>query len=354
MPAGLDKFYFLTSGSDAVEAALKLVRQHWVEAGRPEKHKLIALAPGYHGNTLLALSVSARQHYRSMFREWLVPVIQMPAPYAYRCDCDGRPDCPRCTGRLLEKILAAEGADTVAGFIGETVGGSSTGASVPRPEYWRTIREIADRHGIFWIADEVLSGMGRTGTWTAVEAYGAVPDVLVLGKGISGGYAALAAVVTSERVLAPIAAGSGSLLHAQTFTHTPMMCAAGLAAVRHLERHDLVARSRAMGQVLQRKLARLREIPVVGDVRGKGLLAGVEFVADRTTKAPFPRRRKFAEAVTAAAQELGLVVWPNVGQANGTDGDLVCLAPPFIITEAEIDLAVSLLEGAIRAAAATD
>jgi len=333
----LDKFYFLTSGSDAVEAALKLARQYWVETGKPGKHKIIALSPGYHGNTMLALSASARRHYKVMFKEWLTPVVQVPAPYAYRCDCGGAPACPRCTGRLVEEAILAEGPDSVAAFIGETVGGSSTGASVPRDEYWRAVREACSRHGVLWIADEVLCGSGRTGTWTAVEQYGVVPDIMTMGKGISGGYAALAAVVTSERILDPIARSSGAVIHAQTFTHTPMMCAAGLAAVRYIKKHDLVTRCRMMGGRLHDLLAPFRSHPLVGDIRGRGLLAGIEFVADQATRAAYPRRLKVAERVTDAALDAGLVVWPNVGQADGTDGDLVCLAPPFVVTDAELD-----------------
>jgi len=347
-PGDLDRFYFLTSGSDANEAALKLARQYWQEMGRTGKHRIVALAPAYHGNTLLALSVSAREHYKTYFREWLIPVVQMPGSYTYRCECGGSaPDCPRCPGRLLESVIEREGADTIAAFIGEPVGGSSTGASVPRPEYWKTIREICTKHEILWIDDEVLAGAGRTGSWTAIEQFHAQPDILVMGKGLSGGYAALAAVATSRRVLDPIAAGSGALLHAQTFSHTPMACAAGLAAVRYIRRHGLVGRCREVGQVFQTRLAELKDLPEVGDVRGRGLLAGVELVRDRETKAPFPRSAKVAEKLTEKAQENGLVVWPNTGQANGVDGDLVCLAPPFIITDAEIDELVSLLRRSI-------
>ena len=346
----LDKFYFLTSGSDAVEAALKLARQYWVETGKPAKHKIIALTPGYHGNTMLALSASARKHYQVMFKEWLTPVVQVPAPYGYRCDCAGAPACPRCTGRLVEEAIVAEGPETVAAFIGETVGGSSTGASVPRDEYWRAIRDVCSRHGVLWIADEVLCGAGRTGTWTAVEQYGVVPDIMTMGKGISGGYAALAAVVTSERILDPIATSSGSVIHAQTFTHTPMMCAAGLAAVRYIKKHDLIARCRTMGGRLHQALAPLRSHPLVGDIRGRGLLAGIEFVADRETKAPYPRKLKVAERVTDAALEAGLVIWPNVGQADGTNGDLVCLAPPFVVTDAEMDEMIARFGRALDAA----
>ena len=333
----LDKFYFLTSGSDAVEAALKLARQYWYETGRKSKHKIIALAPGYHGNTMLALSASARQHYRTMFKEWLIPVVQIPAPYAYRCGCDGDPVCPRCTGRLLEETILREGPDSVAAFIAEPIGGSSTGASAPRPEYWRTVRDICTKYQVLWVADEVLVGAGRTGTWTAIEQYGVVPDLMTMGKGISGGYAALAAVVAPERLLDPIARTSGGVIHAQTFTHTPMMCAAGLAAVRYIKRHNLVERCRVMGESLQQKLARFKDHPLVGDVRGRGLLAGIEFVANKGTRAAFPRAARVAETFVDLALDEGLVVWPNVGQADGTVGDLVCLAPPFIVTDGELD-----------------
>lgn len=343
----LDKFFFLTSGSDAVEAALKLARQYWFETGRPKKHKLVALAPGYHGNTLLALSVSARPQAQALFKEWLVPVIQVPAPYPYRCDCGGAAHCPRCTGQMLEQAIETAGADTVAAFIGEPIGGSSTGASVPRPEYWTTVRDICDRHQVLWIADEILTGAGRTGTWTAIEPFGAVPDIMTLGKGLSGGYAPLAAMVTSERLLAPIAAGSGAVVHAQTFTHTPMICAAGLAAVRYLKTHRLLDRCQVMGARLQQKLTPLLDHPLVGDVRGRGLLAGIEFVADKASRRPFPRADRIAEQVVDAAQEAGLVIWPNVGTAAAGDGDLICLAPPFVVTEAELDEMIARLRQAL-------
>src|SRR5438093_10658988 len=190
LPGDLDKLYFLSSGSEAVEAALKLARQYWVDAGRPAKHKIIALSPSYHGNTLLALSASAREHYRTLFHEWLVDVRRIPAPYPYRCACGGRePLCPACSGAALEAAILQEGPDSVAAFIAEPVGGSSTGASVPRPEYPRAVRAICDRHDVLFVADEILFGAGRTGTWWALERAGVTPDIMTLGKGITGGYA---------------------------------------------------------------------------------------------------------------------------------------------------------------------
>lgn len=344
----LSHFYFLSSGSDAIEAALKLARQYWVERGRPGKAVIVAAAPAYHGNTLLTLSAGARAHYKKFFAPWLLEVPRIPAPYPYRCPCrDADPGCPRCSGRVLEETLLAIGPDKVAAFIAEPVGGSSTGGSVPRAEYWRTVREICDRHEVLWIADEVLVGAGRTGTWSALEPYGAVPDIQVMGKGIGGGFAPLASVGVPRRIADVLAGGAGALLHAQTFSHIPMMCAAGVAVIRYLEEHGLIARCAVMGERLLRALEPLRTNALVGDIRGRGLLAGIEFVADRETRAPFPRSARLAERVTAAAQEAGLMVWPNTGQANGTDGDLVVLAPPYIVSDDEIDEIVQRLTTAL-------
>ena len=333
----LDRFYFLSSGSDAIEAALKLARQYWVERGRAEKSLIIAASPAYHGNTILTLSAGARGYYRQTFAPWLLDIPKIPAYYPYRCPCRGEdPGCSRCGGQVLEEAILAAGADRVAAFLAEPVGGSSTGASVPGPRYWKTIREICDRYEVLWIADEVLVGAGRTGTWSALEPYGAVPDIQVMGKGISAGYAPLASVAAPRRIIDALAEGTQALLHAQTYSHTPMMCAAGVAAIRYLVEHRLIERCAAMGPKLFAALEPLRAHPLVGDIRGRGLLAGVEFVADRETRKPFPRKQRVAERFAAAAQQAGLMVWPNVGQADGTDGDLAVLAPPFIISEDEI------------------
>lgn len=345
----LDKFYFLGSGSEAVEAALKLARQYWVETGKPTKHKVIALFPAYHGNTLLALSASAREHYKTYYREWLVDVHRIPAPYPYRCECGGQPraglparqgECPTCSGNVLEAAIEELGADNVAAFIAEPVGGSSTGHSVPSPGYFKRIREICDRHNILFIADEVLVGAGRTGSFAAISQYGVVPDIMTFGKGITGGYAPLSCVAAPERILDPIARSSGALLHAQTFSHHPVLAAAGLAAIRYLKREQLVERCARLGPIFHQKLAALKELPLVGDIRGRGLLAGIEFVADKGTRAPLSRKLKFAETFSEQALAAGLMTWANMGQANG-EGDLSCLAPPFVITEDEMDEIVS-------------
>ncbi len=277
LPGDLSKVYFLCSGSEAVEAALKLARQYWIERGRPSKNRIIALAPGYHGSTLLALSASAREAYKAMFRPWLVDVHRIPASYPYRCECGGQSaTCPVCNGNVLEEAITRLGADQIAAFIAEPVGGSSTGASTPRPEYFRRVREICDRHD------------------------------------------------------------SGAFMHAQTFSHHPVACAAGVATMRYLKQHKLVERCAKMGRVLHERLAPLAQLPHVGDVRGRGLLAGIEFVEDKGSRAPFPRAARFAERFAEAALDAGLTVWPNVGHADGTSGDLAMVAPPFIVTEEEI------------------
>jgi hypothetical protein len=343
LPGDLDHLYFLSSGSEAVEAALKLARQYWVERGRPAKHEIISLAPGYHGNTLLALSASARPHYATFFHEWIVDVHRVPAPLAYHCACRGADaSCAVCSGAVLEQRILELGADNVAAFIAEPVGGSSTGAATPRTDYFRNIRAICDRHEILFVADEVACGAGRTGTWSAVEQYGVTPDIMTMGKGISGGYAPLSAVAAPRRIVDVLARGSGALMHAQTFSHHAVTCAAGLATLRYIREHELVERAQAMGAILQERLASLADLPHVGEVRGRGMLAGVEFVMDRETRAPFPRRARVAERFTEAAQRAGLIVWPNYGHVNGIDGDLVMLAPAFVIEPAQIDELVTL------------
>ena len=349
-PGDLDHVYFLSSGSEAVEAALKLTRQYWVECDRPSKHKVLAFTPSYHGNTLLALSASAREHYRATYQDWLVTVPRVPAPYAYRCACRGIGDpCAACTGDALEAAIRSEGADSIAAFIAEPIGGSSTGASVPRPDFWRRVRALCDRHDILFVADEVLSGAGRTGTWSALEPYGVTPDLLVMGKGITGGYAPLSAFVAPRRIVDVLAKGSGALLHAQTFSHHPVSCAAGLATLEYISAHDLIARCARLAPTFHAALEPLRGLPHVGDVRGRGLLAGIEFVEDKESRAPFPRALRFAESFTEAALAAGLIVWPNSGQADGTNGDLVMLAPPFVITDAEIAMIVDRLRIALDA-----
>jgi adenosylmethionine-8-amino-7-oxononanoate aminotransferase len=343
-PKGLDKVFFLCSGTDVVEAAIKLARQHWAELNQPSKQKVIATSPSYHGGTLLALSASGRRQYKTFFQGWLIDFPKIPAPYPYRQEAGSAP----LTGVALEKRILREGAENVAAFIAEPVGGSSTGASLPPADYWKQIRAVCDKYQVLLIVDEVLTGVGRTGTWSALEPYGIAPDMQLLAKGLTGGYAALSALVTTRRVIDPVAAGTGAVLHNQTFSHHPVMCAAGLATLEHLSKYGLIERSAEMGTVLLNKLSALKTHPNVGDVRGRGLLACVEFVEDKASKRPFPRKHHFAETFAAIAQGMGLVVWQNNSQADGTNGDLAMLAPPFIISESEIDRIVEIFSNALK------
>jgi adenosylmethionine-8-amino-7-oxononanoate aminotransferase len=299
LPGDLSKLYFLCSGSEAVEAALKLARQYWVDRGRPNKHRIIALGPGYHGSTLLALSASAREAHKAPFRPWLVDVHRIPAPYPYRCECGGRgADCPVCSAAVLEEAIEQLGADNVAAFIAEPVGGSSTVASTPRPDYFKRVREICDRHAVLFVADEVLVGMGRTGTWWAIEPYGVTPDILTLGKGIAGGYAALSAIAAPERIIDVLAKASGSFIHAQTFSHHPIACAARVATVRHLKERGLVGGARAWAACCT-KAGSDRQIAHVGEVRAAACWRD-RFVEQGHARA-ISRARKFAERFSDAA-----------------------------------------------------
>jgi len=346
LPEPLRYSYFLASGSEAIEAAVKLARQFWVESGRPGKWKVISRVPSYHGNTLAALSLSGREHYRRVYAPLLTDFPRIPAPDPYR-----HPGCAACTGDALEEAIERAGADNVAAFIAEPVGGSSGGAVVPTAAYFRRVAEICRKNDVLFIADEVMTGLGRTGRWFAFEHFDVVPDVLVLGKGLNGGYAPLSAVVASRRIVDALAAGSGAFNHAQTYSHTPVICAAGAATLRYLREHGLVERCAAMSPRLFAALDGLRAIPAVGDVRGIGLLAAVELVSDRETRAPFPRRLRVAERVTARALAEGLIVWPNAGHVDGEDGDLLMVGPPFTIAEDEIAEIARRLGAAIAAVA---
>lgn len=338
LPEPLRYSYFLCSGSEAVEAAVKLARQYWTERGRPEKWKVVSRAPSYHGNTLAALSLSGREHYRALYGPLLTDFPRVPAPDTYR-----HPGCDACTGEAVVREIERQGPETVAAFLAEPVIGSSLGAMSPEPEYYHRIREACERYDVLFLADEVMAGMGRTGRWFSFEHFGVVPDVAVLGKGISGGYAPLSAVVASREIVDTIARGSGAFSHAQTWSHTPLVCAAGLAAVRYLKAHRLVERVRELEPVFFEKLSALRVHASVGDVRGRGFLAGVELVADRETKRPFARTERMAERVAEAALDCGLVVWPNVGHLPSGDGDIIMLGPPFTIDEREMDEIVARL-----------
>lgn len=331
LPMPRARLYFLSSGSEAVEASVKLARQIWVERGRPRKWKVVHRVPSYHGNTLAALALSGREPYRKLYGPLLLDFPGVAAPDPYR-----DPEGSGATGEALERALEAAGPESVAAFVYEPIGGSASGAVVPSAAHYARVAEICRRHEVLLIADEILCGMGRTGRWTAGEHFDLVPDLMVLGKGLNGGFAPLSAVVARGELVDELARGSGAFLHAQTYSHTPTICAAGLATVRRLGRERLVERVAALEPGFFGALAPVAAHSLVGDLRGRGFLAAVELVADRATKRPFPPAARAAERLAAAAFAEELIVWPSAGHVGGTAGDLVLLGPPFVATEAEL------------------
>lgn len=331
LPGTLKYSYFLGSGSEANEAAVKLARNYWYEKGVKSKWKIISRTPSYHGNTLATLSLSGREHYRAVYGPLLTDFPRIPAPDPYR-----NPDSKGSTGEILEEEILKQGADSVAAFILEPIIGSSAGAVVPTPEYYKNVARICQKHNVLIIADEVMSGMGRTGKWFSFQHYDFIPDIMTLGKGINGGIVPLSAVVAKKEIVDLLASTSGYFNHAQTYSHTPVICAVGVATVRHLKKNHLVERVAQMESAFFEKLNELRSFPVVGDIRGKGFMAAVEFVKNKDTKEPFARSEKFAEKFTDLAFKNGLILWSNVGHVDGTNGDLVMVSPPFTISLEEI------------------
>lgn len=332
-PAGLEHVFFSCGGSEAVEAALKFARQAMMESGQPERSLLVARHSSYHGNTMGALSAGGNLGRRRGFEPWLNEVSRVSACNAYRGHRDGE-TVDAYTGRLLEELDATFrrlGPQRVLAFVAETVVGASGGAVPPTPGYFCGVRELCDRYGILLIADEVMCGMGRTGTRHAVEQEGIVPDLLVVAKGLGGGYQPIGAMLAHRRLADMIRAGSGAFRHSHTYTGHPMACAAALAVQRIVERDGLLHKVGESGTVLRRLLAdALGAHPHVGDIRGRGLLIAVELVADRETKTPFPSSLALHERVKRAAMRHGLLVYPSGGTADGVEGDHVLLAPPFI------------------------
>lgn len=347
---GLDRVAILSSGSEAVEAAIKFARQLWVERGEMERGTFIARVPGYHGNTFYALSASGRPHYKKLFGPLLSRVITVSAPYGYRCPVDYETQGADHYAKELEALIDREGPKTIAGFLVEPVSGSSTGGWTPPPGYFDKIAAVCRKHGILIIADEVLCGAGRTGKFFASEHYGLKPDIAVLGKGINGGYMPVSAVLVRQSDVDLIKKGTGYFLHAQTYLQSPCMAATGLAVLNYFEKHALVKNAAEVGKYWHELLKnRIAPLPGVGSVNGIGMLGGVEFVRDKATKHPFDRAKKIVEGFVSTAFERGLTVWPNIGHADGVNGDLIVMGPPLVMTRAQADELVEKLEASIVA-----
>lgn len=355
-PAGMDSVYFCSSGSEAIEACLKLARHYFVEKGETKRVNFISRLQSYHGITLGALSVGGRMKDRAPFGEMLMQGHHISPCYDYR----GRRDDEtseeyglRVASELEAKILEL-GPETVCAFVAETVVGATLGAVPATPGYFKRIREICDRHGVLLILDEVMSGMGRTGTLHACEQEGIAPDLMAIAKGLGGGYAPIGAMLASKRVVEAVRQGSGIFPHSQTYVGHPLACATALAVQQVIERDDLLANVRRQGARLEQRLReRFGNHHHVGDIRGRGHFWGVEIVADRSSKTPFDPALRLNARIKQAAQERGLLIYPMGGTADGTAGDHVLLAPPFIIDAATVDTIVERLGDALDASLAS-
>jgi adenosylmethionine-8-amino-7-oxononanoate aminotransferase len=336
-PPGLSRFYFLSGGGEAVETSIKLARQIHLAHGRATRHKLIARWKSYHGLTLGALAATGRTVFRTPFAPMLPETLHIPAPYCLRCAYGlEHPECGLRCAMALEETIQGEGTSTISAFLAETVSGATIAAAPPPEGYWPLVREICDRYGVLLIHDEVLCGMGRTGQWFASQHYETWPDIMVLGKGLSGGAIALSAVATSEEHYQAVQE-AGGFMHGGTFSHHPVACAAGLAAVGVLEKDGLVERAAEKGAELGSVLReRLSGLDHVADVRGLGMLWGVEIVAEKETRKPFPRAQKVAEQLIANLKGQGVILYKSVGLA-GVDGDALVVAPPFIIEREQME-----------------
>ena len=335
------RVYYLSGGSEATESALKLARQIQVERGEAQRDTLVSRWFSYHGNTLGALSVSGRQSSLDLFGPILVPNVRRVDPcYAYRLKRED--ETLEAYGlraaRSLDKELEALGERRAIAFIAETVSGATLGCVPPAPGYFKEIRRICDRHGALMILDEVMCGMGRCGTLFACEQDGVVPDIITLAKGLGGGYQPLGAIMVREELVEILEKGSGGFAHGHTYVGHAAACAAGLAVQEVMEEEKLVERVAALTPLLRRRLVEtLGEHVHVGDIRGRGFFQSVELVADRETKEPFPAEAKLAARIKKRALANGLICYPFAGNVDGKRGDHVLLAPPFIITEAQID-----------------
>ncbi|MEQ3672675.1 aspartate aminotransferase family protein [Pseudophaeobacter sp.] len=352
-PAGLDRVYFVSGGSEATEAAIKLTRQYHLERGEPERRHLIARRQSYHGNTLGALAAGGNAWRRQQFDPLLIGVSHIAPCYEYADRPEGESafDYGQRVANELEAEILRLGPETVMGFIAEPVVGATSGAVPAVPGYFKRIREICDKYGVLLILDEVMCGMGRTGHMFACDADGVSPDILCIAKGLGAGYQPIGAMLCSADIYAAIAAGSGFFQHGHTYIGHPVATAAGLAVVTEMLSRDLISKCGNRGAQLQAALVdRFADHPHVGDIRGRGLFRGIELVADRTTKAPFDPGKTLAAKVKSAAFEAGLICYPMSGTRDGRIGDHVLLAPPFIMTEAQIGEVVDKLDKAIALA----
>ena len=351
-PGDIDRVYLVSGGSEATEAAIKLARQYWVEKGQPSRGKLIARKQSYHGNTIGALSAGGNEWRRAQFAPLLLDVSHIDPCYEYRLRHDGESleDYGLRAAQALEDEILRLGPDSVMAFMAEPVVGATAGALAPAPGYFKRIREICDTYGVLLILDEVMCGMGRTGSLFACEQDGIAPDIVCIAKGLGAGYQPIGAMMCTAEIYSTIENGSGFFQHGHTYIGHPTAAAAGLAVVSALLDRGLVKRAKEQGEKLAERLDdRFGQHPHVGDLRGRGLFRGIELVSDRDSKTPFDPAKGVADKIKKAAFENGLICYPMSGTIDGKTGDHVLLAPPFIIEDAQLDELTDKLSRAIDA-----
>jgi adenosylmethionine-8-amino-7-oxononanoate aminotransferase len=351
LPVDGPAIYPVSGGSEAIETALKLARAYHLARGESERWIVYSRWGSYHGNTLGALDLSGRKPLRRPYESWLGRFRHVSAAYPYRAGMAGS-NALETSDELaaeLDRAFEAAGPGTVAAFVAEPIVGATLAAAVPPDGYWPAIADVCRRHGVLLIADEVMTGFGRTGRWFALDHWGVHADMLVAAKGATSGYWPFGFVAASDEVYRTATAAGSGFVHGFTYSHGPVAAAVAGEVLRILEAEHLVEASAAKGERLRAGLrARLGDHPSVGEIRGRGLFVGLELVADRTSRDPFPRASKVAEAVVRAARDHGLLVYSGTGNANGVDGDMILLGPPFIITDAEIEQVVERLGEAIE------
>ena len=355
-PTGLDRVVFVSGGSEAVEACLKLARQYFFEIGEPERRHVIARRQSYHGITLGALAASRHVWRSESFEPMLFPVRQIAPCYAYREQRADETDeaYGRRAADELEAAIEDLGPETVAAFVAEPVVGATMGAVPAAPGYLRRVREICDRHGVLLILDEVMCGMGRTGTLHACEQDGVAPDLMAIAKGFGAGYQPIGAALVSARLYDAFAEGSGAFRHSHTYSGHPVACAAALAVQRAIEERDLLANVRTQGEALRRAFDdRFGQHPHVGDIRGRGLFLGLELVEDRETKRTFDPTHRLHARVKREAMARGLMCYPSGGTVDGVRGDHILIAPPYIVGPDDLGEIVERLGAAVDAAVAS-
>ena len=346
LPMDGARIYTVSGGSEATETALKMARSYHLARGDEARHKIIGRLGSYHGNSLNALDASGRAALRAPYQPWLGQAIHVPPVNEYRCEWPPHDNCGRHHAELLDETIRREGPENVACFIAEPIAGATLGAAVPPDDYWPAIAEVCRDHGVVLIADEVMTGFGRTGRWFGCDHWDVRPDILTAAKGASSGYWPFGFAACTGEVYETIA--RRGFVHGFTFSHSPVGAAVASAVLERLKQGRLVQASRDKGELLLKELTvAISGHPHVGDIRGRGLMIGVELVADRAGKAPFNRAARVTERVLAAAKERGLLLYPASGCADGIHGDAVMLGPPFVVTDEEIAAIVERLSATL-------